>query len=300
VADWRRMQPWLGTFVEIRVHGGDESLLVSAVNDAFAAIARTHAAMSFHDPASDLGRIHAAPPGTAITVDPWTHTVLCEALDLAHYSQGIFDPTIAKTLVADGVLPELTANSAEAHGSWHDILLEDANVVRCRRPLRLDLGGIAKGFAVDRAVDVLVAAGVDGGIVNAGGDLRVFGDQAMPIQVRHPAAAHQQAPLVSLSNEALATSAPTFSRVRRGRRWISALRDGRNGHSHLRPISVSVRAANCCHADGLTKVMLADRDIGTQMLQRYNAHAFIVDGETAPAHLPRHLHTHSNLNGALA
>ncbi len=66
-----------------------------------------------------------------------------------------------------------------------DVLLDSRSLtVRFRVPLIVDLGGIAKGFAVDRAIDALAAHGVTGGVVNAGGDLRVFGSRAVPIHVR--------------------------------------------------------------------------------------------------------------------
>ncbi len=65
-----------------------------------------------------------------------------------------------------------------------DIELPEPEMVVIRKRVALDLGGIAKGFAVDRAIEQLMAAGCIGGQVNAGGDMRVFGENATPVWLR--------------------------------------------------------------------------------------------------------------------
>ena len=69
---------------------------------------------------------------------------------------------------------------------WRDIELVDGNGVRFARPLRVDLGGIAKGYAVDLAVRTLQELEIDRIAVNAGGDLRIAGLQPRTIHLRHP------------------------------------------------------------------------------------------------------------------
>src|SRR4029078_3507060 len=86
-------------------------------------------------------------------------------------------------------------------------------------PLSLDLGGLAKGFAVDRAVEALQLDGVSSAVVNAGGDVRVFGARSSTIHVRHPSCPQTLAHTIQLHRAALATSSPCFTeRVWRGRR----------------------------------------------------------------------------------
>src|SRR4051812_27096948 len=91
-------------------------------------------------------------------------------------------------------------------GSWRDIILESAGRVRFRRPLLIDFGGIAKGFAVDRAVEILKRKRVMAAIVNAGGDLRVFGSASQLVHLRHPKQPNRAAGVERLRERAIATS----------------------------------------------------------------------------------------------
>ena len=108
-----------------------------------------------------------------VRVHPWTWRVLKSAQEFSRNTDGIFDITMAGQLVKWNYLPRYGARFGR--GSWRDIIFEATGHVRFRRPLLIDFGGIAKGFAVDRAVEILKRNGVMAGIVNAGGDLRVFG-----------------------------------------------------------------------------------------------------------------------------
>jgi thiamine biosynthesis lipoprotein len=145
--------------------------------------------------------------------------------------------------------------------------------------LRLDLGGIAKGFAVDQAVRSLKRAGVAWGLVNAGGDLRAFGSRAWPIHVRHPAAPGQLIAVGTLREGAVATSAPYFSERMQGGQPTSALFDPTTERSIVAPISATVFARTCLFADALTKaVLLGD---ASPALRACRAHGFVLTAEGA-------------------
>ena len=99
--------------------------------------------------------------------------MLRRALRVAEASDGLFDSTVAPLLVREGLLPGTAETSLEC-GNWrHIVLMPDCGVFLAR-PMLLDLGGIAKGFAVDRAIHELRRGGCTQGVVNAGGDLRVL------------------------------------------------------------------------------------------------------------------------------
>jgi len=148
--------------------------------------------------------------------------------------------------------------------------------VRFGRPLRLDLGGIAKGYAVDRAVHALQSAGVEDILVNAGGDLRIAGRWTQNLRLRHPQAPHLSAEILTLRNAALATSATYYSRRRLGSGDVSALLDPRSAMPYIDSGSVSVRAADCMSADALTKVVLfATPEFAEQALAACGAQAFV-------------------------
>src|SRR5207244_12538908 len=107
------------------------------------------------------------------------------AQELSHESDGIFDITGARKLMQWKYLPRRYRNVSE--GNWRDIVLEKNCKVRFRQRVIGDLGGIAKGFGVDRAVEAFNCAEVPSGVVNAGGDLRVFGLKSELVHLRRPA-----------------------------------------------------------------------------------------------------------------
>jgi thiamine biosynthesis lipoprotein len=142
-------------------------------------------------------------------------------------------------------------------------------------PAWIDLGGIAKGYAVDAAVTALQDCGIVSACVNAGGDLRAFGPDAWPVQLRDPRHPTAAAYATMLRDGALATSAIYFSSEESHGQLRSALVHGRDGEPVLRNVSVSVSAPSCMMADGLTKVVAASGDAGHQALQTHHASAFI-------------------------
>ncbi|MGH8122709.1 MAG: FAD:protein FMN transferase [Rudaea sp.] len=120
----------------------------------------------------------------------------------------------------------------------------------------LDLGGIAKGYAVDRAIDVLFKAGATQAMVNAGGDLRVAGPREEIVHLRGACAASATG-AVAIANAALASSAGSATRKRRLGRWVGAHLHGRTKVPVGMFSSASVIADRCMIADALTKVMFA-------------------------------------------
>jgi thiamine biosynthesis lipoprotein len=167
----RRCRPLLGAFVAIQAFGTDAADLERAVEAGFLAIAQVHRLMSFHDPESEVSRMNLDACYKRVRVHPWTWRVLKSAQEFSRNTDGIFDVTMAEQLVKWSYLPRCSAQFGRS--SWRDIILEASGYVRFRRPLLIDFGGIAKGFAVDRAVEILKRKRVMAGIVNAGGDLRV-------------------------------------------------------------------------------------------------------------------------------
>ena len=248
----RRARPLLGTLVEIRASADQ-----AAVADAFEAVAQTHALMSFQDPASELSRLNRQAWREPVQVHPWTWRVLAAACWLHAHSDGAFDSAV---------------HEEDAGAQMDAVTLLPARHVRFTRRLRLDLSGIAKGFAVDRALDRLRRAGTRA-VVNAGGDMRVFGPEAEPVAVRDPDLPHAMRPLGMLSNGAFATSAPYYSEHEG--HW--SVRDPRDGSSPRRYRSVSVLAPTCLRADALTKVVWLRGVEATQpLLARLRAEAIVL------------------------
>ncbi|HEX7689059.1 MAG TPA: FAD:protein FMN transferase, partial [Burkholderiaceae bacterium] len=175
-----RCRPALGTLVHVALRDDlPHDALLAAVDAAFAAIEAVERAMSFHRPDSDLSRLNAAPAGATLALDPGLVEVLRFSAELHALSDGVFDPGVADRLVAWDVLPRPAAAHPPLAGratSIRDIEIVDARHVRVLRATCLDLGGVAKGFAVDRTIEALRAHGIAQADVNAGGDLRVLGE----------------------------------------------------------------------------------------------------------------------------
>lgn len=256
----------MGTYVEV------ECDRLSEADAAFAAIELVHRLMSAHDADSELSRINCEAHRQAVSISAPTAEVLRCATRWAQVSGGAFDVVRAgRESFVRGALPRHPGQPPpDPFADWKAIILEGTKV-KLDRPACLDLGGIAKGYAVDLAIEAMREAGAAHGLVNAGGDLRVFGDRPWSIEITDP---RSRQPLVMAKprNEALATSA--------------GLPDGqgRLDFSHLPGstlswISVTVRAPNACDADALTKTVWALGPNAAKLLRDHQAEAIIIDRE---------------------
>jgi len=142
--------------------------------------------------------------------------------------------------------------------------------------VKIDLGGIAKGFAVDRAVEALRRHGVAEGLVNAGGDLRVFGPRSHVVDIRDPRRPERPICRVTLCNAALASSAGRFDPVRSRHALFSGVIDPATA-TPVRSISgATVCTPDCMLADALTKVVMNAGEAAAPILEHYGAAALFV------------------------
>ena len=278
-SELRRCRPLLGTFVDLHLFGPDPELLETAVHAAFGRVATIQRQMSVHDDDSDVGRMNRRAFEEEVEVSEDTRAVLERALQVAGESDGAFDVCVGAKLAEWGLRPKsLRRNEC---GNWRDVLLGPGGVVRFARPVVVDLGGVAKGYAVDAAVGALQELGVKSGVVNAGGDLRVFGERACEVQIRDPRRLGAFVRSRSLHNSALATSSPCFTKRRRKGRWVSHLVNSTSGEPVTQEISVTVEAPLCWIADALTKVVLNAPRAAEPLLKRWQATAYVFGNEAA-------------------
>jgi len=246
----RRARPLLGTLVDVLAEGPGAQ---SAVAAAFDEIAAVHALLSFHAPDSELQAINRAAPGARLQVDHRTLAVLRLAATLYAASARAFDCRVGK--------PEQLADTRFPVAFEGDILIKQTGV-------SMDLGGIAKGYAVDCAIEVMQAQAIERAVVNAGGDLRHHGMRPMTVQVRDPRNAAHVATTVALDNAALASStagglgahADSASRIHDADRMdLPAL------------AGATVQAPTCMLADASTKIVLTTGNAAHLLLQSYGA-----------------------------
>jgi thiamine biosynthesis lipoprotein len=278
-AESRRARPLLGTFVEITAVGPARSALDSAAEAAFAAIGEVHRLMSFHDPESDVSRVNRDAACGPVRVAAWTFDVIAAAVDLNRRSRGAFDVTVAPLLQDAGLLP---SGADGAAGPGQTIELLAGHDIRFRAAgARIDLGGIAKGFAVDRAVEVLRAQGVSAALVNAGGDLAAFGPRAWPVHIRDPRDPRETIGAIEIRDEALASTGGSFDPIALPRVASTAVFDPHTRAPAAGVAGATVRASSAMMADALTKVVMIDAESAAGLLAQCCAGALVVrhDGE---------------------
>ena len=182
----QRARVGLGTVIRLVAEAPSEAVARVAIDRAWAEVQRVDELLHPSREGSDLALLHAAPVGVRVPACAMTLGLLRRARLIHLESGGHFDPCLPDS---PGTLADLEIGS---HG------------LRRRVELRLDLGGIAKGHAVDRAVRALRGSGCRWGVVDAGGDLRVFGRRPEPVRLgRH---GHV---VLEIANAALAVSEPT-------------------------------------------------------------------------------------------
>ena len=264
-----RCKPLLGTFVEIMIE--DDAQSSKALNEAFLAVEKVQSLMGFHNPQSELSQINAWSYLEPVRIHPWTAKVLTISKEIHLQSQGIFNCGVGHRLVEAGLLPKHFSLGDHSFGGIEDLEFIEENLVRSKLPLCLDLGGIAKGYAVDKAIEVLQAHEISFGSVNAGGDIRFFGDHAQDIQIRNPSNPQELIQIGSIKTGAIATSSLYFAK--RDAHSQSYLINPLN-HEHIEfSESYSVIANECVYADALTKVISITGNIHHPCLRYFSAQA---------------------------
>lgn len=292
---FRRAQPLLGTFVEIDVADANEHDVENAVEAAFTVVAKVHRLMSFHEANSDVSQLNLAALHHAVSVHPWTYQVLEMAAEMNRHTAGAFDIGVAPALQEMGLLPgasDALASVSNIMPTFEAIELLADHHVRFRHPLRIDLGGIAKGFAVDRAIEQLEYRGVRSAMVNAGGDLAAFGPDARVVHIRDPRSPGRLMCRIEVSNQALASSGCRFDPFQSADTADTAVIEPKTRMPARGAHGATVCAPSCMVADALTKVVMIAGKRAAAPLARFQASAIFVstDGD---------IHTTSDWQGVL-
>ena len=280
----QRCKAMLGTYVEIKIHDSVSGVcLETALSEAYEAIRKVSLLMSFHRKESELSRINALAYKQYVEIDALTFNVLSLANDLFRHTNGSVDCSIGQHLQKQNLLPQhaesqdrIKRTESDQSFNLDNMILSQPNRVRFTAPLTLDLGGLAKGFAVDLACESLIASGIQSGSVNAGGDLRVFGQHETSIHIRNPKCPEQLIHAGQLSNGASATSGIYFIDPDSKHTPRSALITPQTGQPIFLNKSFTVIAKTCAIADGLTKALAVDLNPAAEYFHHFEAHALIL------------------------
>ena len=237
----------------------DAARAAEALAAAEGVLRRIEAAMSTWIEASEISRLNAAAAGETIPLSRDTRAVLATSRRFHELTAGAFDVTCRPLLelwrraADEGRLPSPEAiAAARAASSWELLALGEEGATKGAASARVDLGGIAKGYAVDEAIQVLRARGLAGGLVEIGGDLAVFGSGPdggpWSIAVRDPRREGIWGTLL-LREGAVCTSGNYARFVEIAGERHSHIVDPRDGRPADRAASVTVVAPDATTAD---------------------------------------------------
>jgi thiamine biosynthesis lipoprotein len=270
----------MGMPVRIVLHAPDDATAIAAASTAFRRVARLEDIFSDYRADSELRRLELRAGGWVAVSEP-LFRVLQRALHIARVTEGAFDPT-AGPLVAlwrearrAGTRPApALLDSARLLTGWHLLHLDTARrtVRLARAGMRLDLGGIAKGFILDAALRSLHEHGIHAALIHAGGDIVVGaappGTSGWSIATPGAGTAFA-ARAGSLTHAAIATSGPTFQYLDVGGTRYSHVIDPRTGVAVTRSLTARALAADAALADALATALSVDPAAAERLRQLF-------------------------------
>ncbi|MGC9453994.1 MAG: FAD:protein FMN transferase [Phycisphaerae bacterium] len=294
----------MGTQTEITaVVRADEEELGEQAHEVAEEVLRTmESRLSVHIKQSELGALNSAPAGQLVPMSPETVELLKRCRELTELTEGAFDPTAAPVfeLWAEagehGRVPSPEdIRQAREQSTWDDFEFfpgESDGVMKRRDSAEVDLGAIAKGYAVDRAIEAMRSLGSTGGLVNVGGDMRFFGPRPggdeWTIGLQDPFNPGSSEPMMRLRLPAAAVC--TSGNYRRysevdGRRY-SHIIDPRTGQPADTAPSVTVVAGDALAADAWATALSVLGPSGLGLVEgQESVEALVVVGDENEHHL---------------
>ena len=255
----------MGALLQVTIFASDSVVARAALDAAFAEVDRLDSLLTDWRPTGDVAQINRVADSTWVNIAPDTRDVLDAALRWSRLSGGAFEPTIRPLVVAWGFrggvssrapsAAELRAARARVGAQW---VQRNANgaVHFARRGMQLDLGGIAKGFALDRAAAVLEAHGMHRALLDFAGQVLALdappGARGWPVLVADPRAADRVLATLCVTRASVATSSQAERSVRRGGRRIGHILDPRSGQPVRRTLSCTAIARRAIDADAMS------------------------------------------------
>lgn len=288
-----RAQMQMGTLVKITAVAQSESVAQAAATAGFAEIRRLEEILSTWIPTSELSRVNASAGVMPVHVSPETLTVVQRAIQAAEMTDGGFNIAIGPVVdvwnVTDGRrIP--TESELEALRSLVDLQavhvdVREQTIYLGKAGMRIDVGGIGKGYAADQAITAMKKTGASAGVVALSGDIKTFGQlpggKRFPVGIQHPRQEGSVLVWIDLQDEAIST-AGDYERFfeRDGIRYHHIL-DPRTLQPARSCQSVTVVAREGIWADGLdTGIFVMGVESGMRLVEALpDVEAIIVDDE---------------------
>jgi thiamine biosynthesis lipoprotein len=264
-AEWveRTTDGIMGTRIAIELWAEDAAQGNAAIDAVLHEMRRVDAAMSTYKPTSELSLVNAKAAAGPVRISPELFDLLATSLEYSSITDGAFDVTYASVgYMYDfrkQVRPseEQIAQALPGIDYRHVVLDAKAHTVRfARAGVRIDLGGIGKGHAVDRGIAVLRARGIERALVTAGGDSRIIGDRfgkPWVVGIRHPDRKEEVIARIPLEDAAISTSGD-YERYfdDSGIRYHHII-DPHTGDSARKVRSATIISSSATRTDGLSK-----------------------------------------------
>jgi len=279
----------MGTFVTITVYS-DEKTAEEAISAAFARMEEIERVASIFDEQSEAFQLNRDGYLEAPSDDLWQ--LITMSLDYSQITDGHFDITILPLLDlwAGGLWKESEEvqqskiNETLGLTGWDKIGIEANQIYFKAEGIKIDFGGIAKGYAVDEALEVLEGMGIKHALVNAGGDMGTLGSkpnrEPWSIALVNPDDTSQSLATFSFSDKSIATSG-NYERYFDPEKKAHHIINPRTGFSAMECISVTIIAENCTQADALaTGVFVMGPDDGIKLVESLDdVECLIVDAD---------------------
>lgn len=274
----------LGTVVEIQVRDADENKAEDAITKAFAEVKRIDDLFTTYNEESPVGKLNSS-EDSLISVDPEIYNliILCDSVN--KISNGSFDVSLDNLTTVWGFYtdnpklpPQSAIDSVLIMSGWNNIkLLGDNTIIRTKN-VGLNFGAIAKGYAVDRAIEALKKFEIKEALVNAGGEISVIGNDWI-VGTQHPREINSIIKKIKLNGHTVATSGDyeQYFEVD-GERYHHIL-DPKTGYPVKGLQSVTIINKSNTFADALaTAVFVMGKESGIKLVESLtNTEAMIID-----------------------
>lgn len=273
----RRSQFLMGTLVEISVIEKNEELAIEAIQKAFQEIRRLENQMSIQIPTSEISKINQAAGEFPVPVAKELLEVIQRSLFWSEKTAGAFDITIGAAqklwdFDASSLPAEIPIAEAIKKIDFRKIQIEGQNIFLSEKGMRLNLGAIAKGYAVDSAINILKKNKIQNALINAGGDLKSIGKRSdqlnWKIGLQHPRKPESLLASLSISEKAVATSGDYQKYFKQNGMRYHHILDPKTGYPAASgAMSVTVIAEKVMDADALsTAVFVLGPEKGIALL----------------------------------
>src|SRR3989339_297353 len=293
LTEYSDIRIFMGTTVIIKVYSKDNNTAGKSVASAFDEIKRIEDIFSIYRNNSEISILNKK--GSAEVSDE-VRELIGRSKYFSEISEGAFDITVLPVIELwrnakkkEKMPTQAEIENANKFTDYRNIIINEGKVSFLKKGMKADFGGIAKGYAVDRAVNILKKSGIKIGMVNAGGNIRCFGGKIWFIALQNPREKKDFVTILKLKNKSVATSGDYERFFSLDKKKISHIINPITGFSAEDSISSTIVTDTATDADALSTAsfgLFAEK--GIKLIEKYkNAECLIIDKERKIYKSPR-------------